>query len=175
MLQQWSAGDFEDDYVLGRRPPRHIEDLVLAFLTDAGLLAACIAHQGTMLAEHAADTIEIGAILAESKFVPDQGGFTAAHSSTLHSCIGDGWIAAGDAIMSFDPLSSEGLLHALFTGLAAAEAADGYLSGDTSAPIRYQRLMRGIRHAYRRRLAFSYSSEVCRPTAPFWQRRRSRL
>jgi flavin-dependent dehydrogenase len=151
------------------------ERRVLAFLTDADLAAARMAHQGTMLAEHAANTIEIGAILAESEFVPEQGGFTAAHSSTLHSCVGDGWIAAGDASMTFDPLSSQGLLHALFTGLAAAEAADSYLSSDTSAPIRYQRLMRGIQHAYRRRLAFSYSNEVRWPTAPFWQRRRSGL
>jgi hypothetical protein len=36
----------------------------------------------------------------------------------------------------------------LFTGLAAAEASDSYLSGDTSAPIRYQLLMRGIQHAF---------------------------
>jgi len=149
------------------------EQRVLAFLTDADLPAARIAHESTMFAEHAADTIEIGAILAESEFVPDQGGFTAAHSSTLHSCIGDGWIAAGDASMTFDPLSSQGLLHALFTGLAAAEAAYSYLSGDISAPIRYQHLMRGIQHAYRRRLVFTYSSEARWPTAPFWQRRRS--
>jgi flavin-dependent dehydrogenase len=149
------------------------EQRVLAFLTDADLPAARIAHESTMFAEHAADTIEIGAILAESEFVPDQGGFTAAHSSTLHSCIGDGWIAAGDASMTFDPLSSQGLLHALFTGLAAAEVAYSYLSGDISAPIRYQHLMRGIQHAYRRRLVFTYSSEARWPTAPFWQRRRS--
>jgi hypothetical protein len=32
-------------------------------------------------------------------------GFTAAHSSTLDRRIGDGWIAAGDASMTFDPLS----------------------------------------------------------------------
>ena len=148
------------------------ERRVLAFLTDADLPPARIAHQGTMLAEHAADTIEIGTILDECEFAPDQAGFTAAHSSTLDPCIGDSWIAAGDASMTFDPLSSQGLLHALFTGLAAAEALDSYLSGDTSAPIRYQCRMRGIRHAYRRRLALSYSSEARWPTAAFWRRRR---
>ena len=146
---------------------------VLAFLTDADLPAARIAHQGIELAEHAADKDEIGAILAECAFAPEQGGFTAAHSSTLNPCIGDGWIAAGDASMTFDPLSSQGLLHALFTGLAAAEAADSYLSGDLAAPARYQQIMDGIQHAYRRHLAFSYSSEMRWPAAPFWQRRQS--
>jgi flavin-dependent dehydrogenase len=60
--------------------------------------------------------------------------------------------------MTFDPLSSQGLLHALFTGLAAAEAADSYLSGDTAAPTRYQQIMHGIQYAYRQRLAFRASS-----------------
>ena len=73
------------------------ERRVVAFLTDADLPAARIAHLGVRLAEHTADTDEVGAILAESEFTPKQGGFTAAHSSTLDRCIGDGWIAAGDA------------------------------------------------------------------------------
>jgi flavin-dependent dehydrogenase len=151
--------------------PLRRERRVLGFLTDADLPAARIAHQSTMLAKHAAETKEIGAILAECEFAPDQGGFSAAHSSTLDSCIGDGWIAAGDASMTFDPLSSQGLLHALFTGLAAAEAADSYLCEDTAAPARYKQLMQGIQRAYRHHLALSYSSEKRWATAPFWQRR----
>jgi len=54
-------------------------------------------------------------------------GLTAAHSSALEPCAAERWIAAGDASLSFDPLSAQGLLHAPFTGLAAAEAADAYL------------------------------------------------
>jgi L-Lysine epsilon oxidase N-terminal/L-lysine epsilon oxidase C-terminal domain len=34
MLQQWSAGDFDADYVPGRTPPRHIEDLPVAEQPD---------------------------------------------------------------------------------------------------------------------------------------------
>ena len=56
------------------------ERRVFAFLTDADLPAARIAHLGIRLAEHAADTDEVGAILAECEFTPEQGGFTAAHS-----------------------------------------------------------------------------------------------
>jgi hypothetical protein len=146
---------------------------MLAFLTDADLPAARVAHHGIGLAAHAAETDEIGSILVECAFAADQAGFTAAHSSALNPCIGEGWIAAGDASMTFDPLSSQGLLHALFTGLAAAEAADSFLSGDTTAPTRYQQIMDGIQHAYRKHLVLSYSSETRWPAAPFWQRRRS--
>ena len=146
---------------------------VLAFLTDADLPAARMAHQGTGLAEHAADIDEIGAILAEGEFAASHCGFTAAHSSTSNPCIGEGWVAAGDASMTFDPLSAQGLLHALFTGLAAAEAADSYLSGDTGAPGRYQQIMDGVQHAYCQHLASSYAVETRWPAAPFWQRRQS--
>jgi flavin-dependent dehydrogenase len=144
---------------------------VLAFMTDADLPAARLAHSWERLVERAAETSEINRILAESEFVFASGGFTAAHSSTLDPCIGTGWIATGDATMTFDPLSSQGLLHALFTGLAAAEAADSYLSDDSGALDHYQQLMFGVQRAYRRHLTSWYASEARWPSAPFWRRR----
>jgi hypothetical protein len=42
-------------------------------------------------------------------------GFTAAGGTTLLPATGDRWAAAGDAALSFDPLSAQGLLDALFT------------------------------------------------------------
>jgi flavin-dependent dehydrogenase len=146
---------------------------VLAFLTDADLPAARIAHDSACLAECGATAREIHAILAESEFVPTGGGFSAAHSSVLDPCVGERWLAAGDASISFDPLSAQGLLHALFTGLGAAEAADAWLSGDGDALPRYRQLIDGIQRAYRRHLDFCYASEPRWPSAPFWQRRRS--
>ena len=145
---------------------------VLAFLTDADLPQARIAHDGGRLIEHTAATREIHAILAEGEFVPLGGGFTAAHSAVLEPCGGPRWLAAGDAGMSFDPLSSQGLLHALFSGLAAAEAADASLAGDDDALHRYSQLMNSIERAYRGRLDFCYASETRWPSAPFWKRRR---
>jgi hypothetical protein len=46
MLQQWSAGDFDADYVPGRAPPRHIDDLPLAEqpdMLDRASLEFCLA------------------------------------------------------------------------------------------------------------------------------------
>jgi hypothetical protein len=124
---------------------------VLAFLTDADLPAARIAHDSVRLIECVDAAREIRAILAESEFVPIGGGFTAAHSSALEPCGGADWLAAGDASMSFDPVSSQGLLHACFTGLAAAEAADAWIAGDDDAVPRYLQLMNSIQQSYRRR------------------------
>jgi len=144
---------------------------VLAFLTDADLPAARIAHNTACLIDSTVTAPEIRAILRESEFVPISGGFTAAHSSVLKPCGASAWLAVGDASTSFDPLSSQGLLHALFSGVAVAEAAHSCLAGDSDAVPRYRRLMNSIYQAYRRRLDF-YSSETRWPYAPFWQRRR---
>lgn len=145
---------------------------VLAFLTDADLPAARIAHNTACLVDSTVTAPEIRAILMESEFVPISGGFTAAHSSVLEPCGAAGWLAAGDASISFDPLSAQGLLHALFSGLAAAEVAHFCLAGDDNAVPRYTRLMNSIHQAYQRRLDFYYASETRWPSAPFWQRRR---
>ena len=144
---------------------------VLAFLTDADLPAARIAHNTASLINSTIAAPEIRAIVIESELAPIGGGFTAAHSSVLKPCGAPGWLAAGDASISFDPLSAQGLLHALFSGLAAAEATHSSLVGDDDAMPRYRRLMNSIHLAYRRHLDFFYASETRWPSAPFWQRR----
>lgn len=133
---------------------------VLAFFTDADLPAARIAHDSERVVEHAVAAGEIHTILVKSEFAAMGGGFTAAHSSVLEPCGGVGWLAAGDASMSFDPLSSQGLLHALFGGLAAAEATNSWLAGDDDAVLRYRRVMNSIQQAYRRHFDFYYASET---------------
>jgi flavin-dependent dehydrogenase len=147
---------------------------VLAFLTDADLPQARIAHDHRWLADRAAATHEIGAILSEMKFAPIGGGFTAAHSAILEPSAGAAWLAAGDAAISFDPLAAQGLLNALFTGLAAAEAADTWLSGDPAAVQCYDRLIGGIIAAYVRHFAIYYEQESRWTGSRFWQRRRHR-
>lgn len=97
----------------------------------------------------------------------------AANSATLEPCAGDGWLATGDAALAFDPLSSQGLLNALFTGLAAAEALDRHLDGDAEALSGYAKTIAGIRDAYRKHLATWYAAETRWIDAPFWARRRT--
>ena len=85
---------------------------------------------------------------------------TAAYSSTLTPPIGDGWLAAGDAAISFDPLSSQGLFHALYTGLASAGAAERYLSGDVSGSRDYAEKLAEIDAVYQRNLNGFYAMGV---------------
>ena len=142
----------------------------LAYFTDADLPAAQLAHDRGMLVASATATAAIGPLIDECAFVPLRGGIRAAHSSVL-DCTGPGWIAAGDASISFDPISSQGLLHALFTGLAAAAAADQYLMGRAAALGEYQRVIDRVKIAYLNHLTSCYASETRWPTARFWRRR----
>ena len=81
------------------------------------------------------------------------------------------WLAVGDAAFCFDPLSAQGLLNALYTGLAAAESADSYLSGRPEAVAEYAASLKGIHKAYTQQLAYWYGQERRWPEAPFWRRR----
>ena len=95
----------------------------------------------------------------------------AANSAWLEPFAGPDWAAAGDAALSFDPLSSQGLLTALFTGRAAADAACAALSGQPDGPARYAGRLAAIGRAYRHNLVRSYRMEQRWPDAPFWTER----
>jgi flavin-dependent dehydrogenase len=132
---------------------------VLAFHTDADLPAALIARSRDDLLAAAGRVEGLSKILAATDFAAGTGGFCAAHSSELVPPGGAAWLAAGDAALAFDPLSARGLFSALFTGLAAAEAADRHLSGDPEALGGYVSVISGVANAYRRELAHWYGQE----------------
>ena len=48
-------------------------------------------------------------------------GVVAANSSKLEQGCGEGWFAIGDAAMSFDPLSSQGIFNAMATAMQLAD------------------------------------------------------
>jgi len=68
---------------------------------------------------------------------------------------GDGWIACGDAAFSFDPLSSQGLLTALYSGKLAAEYLVTRLRGVSGNAV-YGRELERVWETYRARLRAFY-------------------
>jgi len=146
---------------------------VLAFHTDSDLQVAKARRGEEMLRARAQAVSELASVLNNCAFSPGpECGLTAAHSARLDPCVGPGWMAAGDAALSFDPLSSQGLFNALYTGLAAAEAAYNWLSGDGDAFANYAEVLVRIWNDYTRQLDFWYRNETRWPDAPFWSRRR---
>ncbi|MBK3523072.1 MULTISPECIES: tryptophan 7-halogenase [Streptomyces] len=94
-----------------------------------------------------------------------------AHTTHLDTVHGDGWIAAGDAAAAFDPLSSQGILTALYTGMRAGEAVHAHLAGDPAAMTRYTSAVDAVRTSYLRNRHTFYRYEQRWPDQPFWHRR----
>ncbi|GHG61900.1 NAD(P)/FAD-dependent oxidoreductase [Streptomyces griseocarneus] len=100
--------------------------------------------------------------------------WTPAHGLRLTPPAGPGWIAAGDAALAFDPLSSQGILTALHTGARAGHTVDLCLRGTPEALSAYTTFLTRIADAYRDHHAHAYAQEHRWQAHPFW-RRRSRL
>lgn len=145
---------------------------VLAFHTDADLAPARDLRAAPRLLAAALELPGIGGVLAQSGFCAEtEVRVAAAHSAALDAAAGPGWFAAGDAAISFDPISSQGIFNAMYTGLAAAEAIARTLGGDANAYTDYTAELANIKTAYERHLAYSYGQEGRWPQAPFWRRR----
>jgi flavin-dependent dehydrogenase len=144
---------------------------VLAFHTDSDLPTARAVADPKRLMGRAAANQELGTVLSESGFSPEQSGFAAAHSAILQPLAGPAWFAAGDAACSLDPLSSQGLLNAIFTGLAAAEAADRQLSGEADNSHEYSQMLNQVYALYQQHLIHWYGSETRWSDQSFWRRR----
>ncbi|MET9266417.1 tryptophan 7-halogenase [Amycolatopsis sp. NPDC004079] len=90
-----------------------------------------------------------------------------ARSHLLTPSAGRGWLAAGDAAMALDPLSSAGVTLAIESGLAAA---DLIATGQVDSARHRQQLRRRF-DAYLRQRREVYRAEQ-RWDGPFWTRRR---
>lgn len=96
---------------------------------------------------------------------------TAAGSAWMDPLVTPGWVAAGDATMSFDPLASQGIVNALRTGLGAADALLANRSGDCNALARYAEAVATTAAEYQPQWCHYYASEQRWPDQPFWRRR----
>ena len=94
------------------------------------------------------------------------------YSSILDRTEGDGWIAAGDAASSYDPIAAQGIHKAISDGIAAGRRSAAAIAGNT-LEIDPDRIQTGFRDycLNRRHL---YGLERRWPDAPFWSVRRER-
>ena len=147
-------------------------DRVVAYLTDADLVAARSPRStGRFLAllERTDCLRRIIAAFDYAIVAPPK--VAAAQSARLVAPAGPGWLAVGDSAIALDPISSQGILTALHTGLAAGRWLAAHLGGDRDALIEYARLVTEIYEAYRRNRRQFYGLEGRWAGLPFWSRR----
>lgn len=96
----------------------------------------------------------------------------ATQSRRLEPAAGDGWLAVGDAASLFDPLSSQGILKGLRSGIFASYAiGDLLVKGDETGLERYRRFVQQEFESYSRVRARYYAEEKRWPESEFWRRR----
>lgn len=99
----------------------------------------------------------------------------SARSQVLNRTFGHDWCAVGDAACAFDPLSSQGLFHALYTGVRGAEAGIKVMKRDFEALPAYGCQLAQIVDSYCANLVRFYRLEGRFGDNPFWARRRVSL
>jgi flavin-dependent dehydrogenase len=95
----------------------------------------------------------------------------SACSQRLDCAAGDAWLAVGDAAAAFDPLSSQGIVSALRSGIDAAAAVRAWLAGDAEALARHAHAIAAAYDAYLTTRRSYYAMERRWRDEPFWQRR----
>lgn len=115
-------------------------------------------HFSTLIPEHA-----LNAVLHT--------GIKTATTSLLDVPGGKRWLAAGDALCSYDPLTSFGITNALTAGYAAAQAINGLLQGKADLATTYLTKQMALFDKSVAMLQNQYRQEQRWTTAPFWKRR----
>lgn len=142
---------------------------LLARYTDADLPGA--RTDGTSLLTEVARTRHTAARVSAHPWPAAAVRRAPAHTVRLDAVHGGGWIAAGDAAAAFDPLSSQGILTALYTGMRAGQAVHDHLGGDRTALTRYATELDTITAAHLRNRRTFYALEHRWPRHAFWRRR----
>ena len=107
----------------------------------------------------------------------DYKGTRAANSEILRKSAGVGWAAIGDAAISFDPLSSQGIYNAMVTAMQLAKLLKNeiFINGGKynkeSIYERYELQIRQIWDQYLFHKNQFYGSEKRWKNKPFWSRR----
>jgi flavin-dependent dehydrogenase len=146
--------------------------LVVAYMTDADL----IPKGGAPVNEYWRNRLEqaphtrsrISGCVAETNLR-----FVAANSYRMDRVVGNNWLAAGDAAMAFDPLSSQGIYHALKSGLLAARAIEDCQLGDQTALEEYSRETQRRFDKYLSMRTVYYNRERRWASSAFWKRRQN--
>lgn len=96
-----------------------------------------------------------------------------AFSQKLDCTYGPGWLAVGDAACTFDPLSSQGILKGLRSGVIAAYASGDWLCGKSEGLGRYDAMVSREYAGYLRTKRSYYAQEQRWPDHPFWRARQA--
>lgn len=143
---------------------------VIAFHTDSDLIDKNELKTLEALLVLARQNQEITDLLEEDKALIKFHGTVAANSTRLEQVAGQHWAAIGDAAVSFDPLSSQGMFNAMASAMQlSALIRQSELTGDLEKNYTHQ--INQIWEHYLNHRRLFYQAETRWQNAEFWKRR----
>lgn len=144
---------------------------VCMFMTDADLLKETPGTARAIWEQELGHTYQVRARVAPYPVLTHLV-VRAARSQRLDRLGGPGWLAVGDAAISFDPLSSRGIAKGIEHGMRAAQAILAHFDGDGTAVPNLADEFAAEFAEYEQTRRHYYSIECRWSNSLFWRRRR---
>jgi len=155
---------------------------VLAFQTDSDLIERNAFKKLDTFLALSKDNKAITKILNNTNGTIEFHGPVAANSTRLEQVAGKQWAALGDATISFDPLSSQGMFHAMASALQLKALITKFDFIEDLKPQKIKTFQFTYTHHidkiwkhYLKHKNFFYLQEMRWKESPFWKRRHTRF
>jgi 2-polyprenyl-6-methoxyphenol hydroxylase-like FAD-dependent oxidoreductase len=144
---------------------------VVAFMTDVDLAQRLALRDQKQWLKLFNETREIRQSVGHG--LPHGAPFVrSASSGCLNQICSQSWLAVGDAASTYDPLSAQGIVKSLRSGIFGSYAIADYLQqSDANGLTRYAAFIQREFDSYRRVHAQFCAEEMRWPDSAFWQRR----
>jgi flavin-dependent dehydrogenase len=177
-IYEFKAGSHRDTFTLVESCPAGWwysallpdERMAIAFMSDIDIIRRYRMYNPVKWSELTNSSLHIRKRLSGG-FLRSRPTLCPAFSQVLDPIAGDCWVAAGDAAVGFDPLSSMGIGYALTSGVQAARAVHTVLTTNGEQMSRYAADVKKHFADYLARLWQYYRIEQRWPDYPFWSRR----
>jgi flavin-dependent dehydrogenase len=144
---------------------------IVICMTDADVARHLRMHETKEWRRAVAAMCHVGARVGKSD-VAEKVLVRSASSRRLDPSAGLDWLAVGDSVSRFDPLSSQGIVKALRSGIFASYAIGDLLErGDRDGLKRYGRYVEEEFQSYAETRQKYYREEQRWPASEFWRRR----
>ncbi len=142
---------------------------IIAFQTDSDLMDDSLKKKPNALIEYSRLSPQMSKLLdvLNGEITIHESGIVPANSTRLRQFCDANWAAIGDSSLSFDPLSSQGIFHAMASGMQLSEL----IQSNQPIHIKYQQQMEGVWQQYLNHKKNYYNMESRWIDSPFWQRR----
>src|ERR1041384_282027 len=148
---------------------------IVICMTDADVARRLRIHETKEWRRPLAAMSHVGARVGKSD-IAEKVLVRSASSRRLDPVAGLDWLAVGDSVSRFDPLSSQGIVKALRSGIFASYAISDLLErGDRDGLKRYGRYVAEEFESYTETRKKYYREEQRWPASEFWRRRQGTI